>query len=481
MNPKVLRKSKAFYDEYFRKPGADQLTTHYCPGCGHGVLHKIVAEAIEDFGVQDRTIFISPVGCAVFGYYYFNVGNIQASHGRAPAAATGIKRAHPHSIVISYQGDGDLAAIGTNNIIHAANRGENITVFFINNAIYGMTGGQMAPTTLLGQKTTTTPRGRAFHNEGYPLRVCEMLASLYAPVYIERVAIIDPKHNAKVRKAVRKAIKTQIEGKGFSLVEVLSGCPIGWKMTPVEANRWIEEEMTGYFPLGVYKDRTEEVEPVKVQLVKVKSEDLLEILDIMPKRDEEKLEKPVHNEKYSNPQIKIAGFGGQGILMLGIMFSEVGMRHAYNVSWLPSYGPEMRSGTSHCHVIISNKRIGTPLIAHPDVLIVMNRPSLERFAKDVKPGGLILYDNSLIDIEPKRDDVEILPVPATQLADKLGNTKAANIVMLGAYIGHTNFLSEKIALDTIPDIIKKEKLMVLNRNALKEGIKFVKEKVLSVD
>ncbi|MGZ4826927.1 MAG: thiamine pyrophosphate-dependent enzyme [Terriglobales bacterium] len=225
-------KSPVFYDRYERK-GELQHQTHYCPGCGHGVAHKLIAEAIEELELQGKTIFVSPVGCSVFAYYYFNTGNVQAAHGRAPAAATGIKRACPDKIVISYQGDGDLAAIGTAEIVHAANRGEKITVFFVNNAIYGMTGGQMAPTTMVGQTSTTSPWGRRPSNEGFPLHVSEMLATLEAPVYIERVALSDNKNIMKARKAIRKGLELQRDGAGFSLVEILSPCPTIWKKDPV--------------------------------------------------------------------------------------------------------------------------------------------------------------------------------------------------------------------------------------------------------
>src|SRR5512146_2834261 len=217
----IHSKSPLFYSEYERKAELKQQT-HYCPGCGHGVAHKLIAEAIEEMGLQDRTIFVSPVGCSVFAYYYFDTGNVQSAHGRAPAVATGVKRACPDKIVVSYQGDGDLAAIGTAEIIHAANRGEKITVFFINNAIYGMTGGQMAPTTMVGQTSTTSPWGRRPSNEGFPLHVAELLATLRAPVYLERVALSDNKILMKARNAVRKAIENQKNGKGFSFVEILS-------------------------------------------------------------------------------------------------------------------------------------------------------------------------------------------------------------------------------------------------------------------
>ena len=230
MATKIFEKSPAFYDTFERKGGPAKQATHYCPGCGHGNIHKMMAEALHDLGLTDRTVLVSPVGCSVFAYYYFDCGNIQAAHGRAPAVATGIKRANPNAIVMSYQGDGDLAAIGTAETIHAANRGENITVFFVNNAIYGMTGGQMAPTTMIGQKTATTPLGRETEMHGNPIRVAELIASLPAPTYIERVAIGNAKHVMKARKAIRKALKIQAEGRGYSFVEILSPCPTGWKM-----------------------------------------------------------------------------------------------------------------------------------------------------------------------------------------------------------------------------------------------------------
>ena len=222
----------------------------YCPGCGHGILHKLIAEAIADFGIKDKTTLISPVGCAVFAYYYFDCFGIQVPHGRSAAAATGLTRANPESIIIGYQGDGDLAAIGFNNFLQAANRGENYCVFFVNNAIYGMTGGQMAPTSLIGQKTVTSPYGRNPLSEGYPIKVCEMVSQLQAPIYVERVALTSTKNIMRARMAVRKAIQNNIEKKGFSLVEVLSPCPVNLKMKTEDMNKFIDEKMTEYFPLG---------------------------------------------------------------------------------------------------------------------------------------------------------------------------------------------------------------------------------------
>ncbi len=253
-------KAKSFFSTYERKEDL-QHQTHYCPGCGHGTVSKMLARAIDELGIQDRTILISPVGCSVFGYYYFDVGNIQAAHGRASAVATAVKRSREQSIVISYQGDGDLSAIGSAEILHTANRGENITVIFVNNAIYSMTGGQFAPTTLIGQKSTTSPRGRSAQNEGYPLHVCELLATLQAPVYIERVGLGDNKQTAQAARSIRRALENQVRGLGFSLIEVLSPCPTIWKMPPVDAQHWVRDVMEKTFPLGVFRDRTKEAEP----------------------------------------------------------------------------------------------------------------------------------------------------------------------------------------------------------------------------
>lgn len=228
---------------------------HFCPGCHHGIIHRLVAEAIDYYDMRENTIGVASVGCSVFMYSYFNVDVVEAPHGRASAVATGVKRVHPDKIVFTIQGDGDLAAIGTAEIIHTANRGENITVIFVNNTTYGMTGGQMAPTTLLGQITTTTPYGREFSQDGYPIRMSEMLATLEGSAYVARVAVDKPAHLMKAKKAIREAFRMQRDGMGFSFVEVLSACPTDWKMTPLEACARIENEMIPYFPLGVFKER----------------------------------------------------------------------------------------------------------------------------------------------------------------------------------------------------------------------------------
>ena len=240
----------------FERPKAlADVKLHYCPGCTHGIIHRLVAEAIDELGIEGRTIGIAPVGCSVFAYNYFNCDMVEAAHGRAPAVATGVKRANPDNIVFTYQGDGDLAAIGTAETVHSAARGENITIIFVNNAIYGMTGGQMAPTTLPGQVTQTSPYGRKVESVGYPLRVCELLSNVTGATYLERVAVNDVKNVRNAKRAIQKAFRYQMEGKGFSLIEVLSTCPTNWGLTPDKALRWLEENMIPYYPLGVYKDK----------------------------------------------------------------------------------------------------------------------------------------------------------------------------------------------------------------------------------
>lgn len=238
-----------------RPEGMQDVSTIYCPGCGHGIAHRLVCEVIDELGIRERTIAVAPVGCAVLAYQYWKFDTTEAAHGRPPAVATGIKRVLPDRTVFTYQGDGDLAAIGTAETVHAANRGENITVIFINNAVYGMTGGQMAPTTLTGQKTLTTPEGRKPKVAGHPIKISEALAQLDGTAYIERVAVNSPKNILKAKKAIKKAFQVQLENRGFSLVEVLSMCPTGWGVTPQEALGWLEERMISEFPLGVIKDK----------------------------------------------------------------------------------------------------------------------------------------------------------------------------------------------------------------------------------
>jgi 2-oxoglutarate/2-oxoacid ferredoxin oxidoreductase subunit beta len=240
--------------KYQKTSGLTDRNTHYCPGCTHGILHKIVAEVLEDLGVLDQTVGVASVGCSVFSYEYFNCDMQEAAHGRACAVATGIKRVLPDRVVFTYQGDGDLASIGLAETVHAANRGENFTVIFANNATYGMTGGQMAPTTLIDQKTTTSQDGRHANTHGYPIKVSEMFQHIDGVAYLERVSLTSPQNVIKAKKAIKKAFTYQMEGKGFTLIEVLSTCPVNWRMSPVDAMKWVKSNMEPVFPPGVYKD-----------------------------------------------------------------------------------------------------------------------------------------------------------------------------------------------------------------------------------
>ncbi len=474
----IHSKSPVFFDLYERKSELKHQT-HYCPGCGHGVVHKLIAEALQELGVQDKTIFVSPVGCSVFAYYYFDVGNVQVAHGRAPASATGIKRSCPDKMVISYQGDGDLAAIGTAEIVHAANRGEKITVFFVNNGIYGMTGGQMAPTTLVGQKSTTSPWGRRAVNEGFPLHMAELLATLEAPAYIERVALSDNKNIMKARRAIRKALEIQRDGAGFSFVEILSPCPTIWGKDPSEAKRWILETMTPQFPLNVFRDRRPEIpagnNPPQRSVAEVlgikEATAKAAVLDFL----EPHAPKTKNIHHFKDVKIKVAGFGGQGVLLLGQLLIEMGMREGLEVSWLPSYGPEMRSGSAHCHVCLSKERIGSPLVSHPDVLVAMNEYSLRKFAHEVVSGGVILYNGASLPADFTVPEVQVVAIPAAEIADKLGSTKATNIVMMGALLEKTECLAPRTALSVLEDKVKKLDLLEIDRKALAAGRLFIDE------
>ena len=460
-------RSKAFYERFERKSEL-QHQTHFCPGCGHGNIHKMLAAAIDELGIQERTIIVGPVGCGVFTYYYFDAGNVQAAHGRAPAVATAIKRSRPEAIVIGYQGDGDLAAIGAAEILHAANRGEPISVIFVNNAIYSMTGGQYAPTTLLGQKSTTTPLGRSAAAEGYPLHVSELLATLEAPVYIERVALGDNRQIMQAARAVRRALENQVRGWGFSLVEILSPCPTIWKMTPVDAQRWVRETMEKTFPLGVFRDRSQEAQPLPPREPAPALESVPEILGLAGDAD---AEAPAAGARAQNVdlQVRIAGFGGQGVLLLGEVLAEAGLDAGLEVSWLPSYGPEMRSGTSNCHVRLSSQPIDSPLVGAPNVLIAMNEPSLRKFDRSVRPGGWILYNGDEFPPDCARPDVHVVAYPFTHLADELGDARACNMIMLGALLEIADALPQASVDAALHRLVKSARWFDLDERALGRG------------
>jgi len=427
-------KPAGFFDTFERRPGPLKKSMHYCPGCGHGILHKLLAEAMADMGIQDDLVLLAPVGCAVFTYYYFDACGISVPHGRAPAVGTGIARCNPDKLVISYQGDGDLAAIGFNEFIQAANRGENILVCFVNNSVYGMTGGQMAPTTLPGQKTATSPYGRSVDNEGYPFKVSEMVAALDSPIYVERVALSSTKYIMQARKALRKGLQYLKERRGFSLVEFLAGCPINLKMNAAQTDDWIEKHMMPYFPLGCYKDigtqRAPIVRPQGIyEPAKVKA-------SLFPRKSH--IGKPPNFKNVSSMftrelKIKCSGFGGQGVLSLGTMIAFMAQLRNFNVTWLPSYGPEMRGGTANCSLVISREPVGSPIVGDGmNLLVAMNQPSLDKFLPELKLNGVLLYDSTTCKPPESSSRRRVVGVNAAEIAMKIGNLKFANSVILGA-------------------------------------------------
>ena len=461
----IIAKTDALYDVYERKPGDDKTNTTYCAGCGHGIIQKLIAEAMADLGMTENTVFISPVGCSVFSYYYFNCGNIQAAHGRAPAVGTGATRVSPDNYVISYQGDGDLAAIGTAEIIHAANRGEKMTVFFVNNSIYGMTGGQMAPTSLIDQKTMTTPYGRSAENEGYPLKMAEIMATLEAPVYVERCSVHNVKQVMKTRMSIRKVLQSQRDQKGFTFLEILSQCPANWKVSPDKCEEWMEQFALPYFKLGVFKDEIANRPPRSQAPARVPAEKIHEVLDlgsgsrtVAPGPDALK-----------SLRLLTAGFGGQGVLLLAGMTAKVAMDHGYRITWLPSYGPEMRGGTANCSVVINRDEIGSPMVENPDLLVAMNGPSLRKFGPDVAEDGVIIYNASIIDASDLPKGIRAIGVKASDIAKECGNERAANTVVLGIISMLYPWLQKEVFLDLLRGQFTKPAILELNLKAFEAG------------
>jgi 2-oxoisovalerate ferredoxin oxidoreductase beta subunit len=465
---KVIGGHPGLYAEFPRKGGSAPTATHYCAGCGHGILHKLIGEALENLGIQYRCVVLSPVGCAVFAYYYFDCGNVQAAHGRASAVGTGISRAEDNAIVISYQGDGDLASIGLNETVQAANRGEKMVVFFVNNTVYGMTGGQMAPTTLIGEVTATTPVGRNPAEQGYPIHMCELLDTLKAPIFIERVSLSDINHIRKARRAVNKALEIQRDKKGYAFVEVLSPCPTIMRMDAKANEKFINEQMEKEFPLKRFRDRSDEVQPITRQDSDFSKESLDEVFGCSMGECIEILDNP----NFKTKKIKIAGFGGQGVLSMGLALAQAASGSGHFVSYYPDYGPEQRGGTSNCSVIISGETIGSPVVDQPDVLIAFNKPSLEKFAPFVKKGGIIIYDSLAGHYQPL-EGVRTISIPATQIAREFGVQKAANTAMFGALMeaGNLDLPREAYGNAFKVTFAKKPKLIPLNLAILEAGAK----------
>jgi 2-oxoisovalerate ferredoxin oxidoreductase beta subunit len=469
--------STVFYDRFERHAYGEGLkghSTHYCPGCGHGLAHKYLAEAIETLGIQDRTVAISPVGCSVFLYYYFDVGNSQAAHGRAPAVALGHKVSNPESIVISYQGDGDLASIGLAEIISTAQLGLPITVIFINNAIYGMTGGQMAPTTLMGQKTATSPFGRD-RFMGQPLKMAELIAQLDGPIYVERVALYDSKQRVKAEKAILKAVRLQVEGKGFAFVEVLAECPTHLKMTPEENEKWVKETMTSIYPLGVKKEVENPESWYHPQRPIFDPGIVMNVIGGTEERPQRFCKSfPSHIAK-TDISLKLAGAGGDGAQTAAMLLAQSGINEGFDATHIPSYGPESRGGTSYADVHIAIDEVLSPSSPRPDILVAFNAPSLAKFGPEVKPGGTIVYDASVIADPPAPPDgVRQFGVPFTEIAVDLGKAVVKNVVALGALQATTNLFPADTILGAIRHALtEKRSLIPLNEEAFARGQKAV--------
>ena len=469
----VLKHPKSINDNFSRKGEGIQKNTHYCAGCGHGILHKLIGEVMDELEIQERSVMISPVGCAVFAYYYFNCGNVQTAHGRAPAVGTGISRAEDDAIVMSYQGDGDLASIGLNETLQAANRGEKIAVFFVNNTVYGMTGGQMAPTTLVGEVTVTSQKGRDPINSGHPIHMCELIDNLKAPVFIERVSLSNPKNIRKSKIAIKKALEIQKEGKGYTFIEVLAQCPTNLKMDNEGVKDFLENHMEKEFPLGRLRDKSSETSIIKRPESNFEIKELDKIYNINRKDNIDLIE----DDSLKPFSIKIAGFGGQGVLSAGYTIAQAACSEGKHVSWYPSYGPEQRGGTSNCSVIISGTTIGTPVIDDIDVLIALNKTSLLKFADNVKDGGIIFIDSHIKDYSVK-EGITVISIPSIKIAEEHGNSRTSNTVFLGALMELTDIISKEAYINGIKEIfIGKEKIINVNIDVLESGAKWIKENI----
>jgi 2-oxoisovalerate ferredoxin oxidoreductase beta subunit len=465
--------SNSFYGKFERRDGGEGLkgqSTHYCPGCGHGLIHKYLAEAVTELGLQDRAIAISPVGCSVMMYQYMDMGNTQAAHGRAPAVGIGHKTANPDSIVISYQGDGDLASIGLAELLQATQTGLPMTFVFVNNAIYGMTGGQMAPTTLTGQPTATTPTGRT-RLAGEPLRVAETIGQLDGPVYVERVALFDSKQRVRAKKAIRKALLVQAENRGLGFVEVLSECALHWKVSPVEAQNWVKEKMLPVFPLGVKKDI--EVEPWFD--LGQPSYDPKEIAVKIGATSDAKEQFGGKFPSHIDPldvSVKFAGSGGDGAQTVANLTTKTAINEGFDSTNIPCYGPESRGGTSYADVHIAAEEVLSPACAEPHVLIVFNQESLQKFGPTVQKGGIVIYDDAVIAEVPVLDDsIKMIGVPYTTIADGLGKRMVKNMVALGALQAATQLFPKDSFTAAIEDAVKaRPALLQMNMDAFTSGI-----------
>jgi 2-oxoisovalerate ferredoxin oxidoreductase beta subunit len=462
----ITKKTLGMYD-LFTRGGTTTRATHYCAGCGHGIIHKLISEALAELGLQDNAIMVGPVGCGVFGYYYWDCGNISAAHGRAHAVATGVSRVQREAVVLSYQGDGDLGAIGFNNAFQAASRGEHFAAFFVNNATYGMTGGQMAPTTLIGQQTMTSPAGRTVQRDGYPLHVCEVFNQLEAPVYIERVSVADITRVLKAKKAIRKALEIQRDGKGYAFVEFIAPCPTNMGIDAIKAADFCMTAMEQEFPLRCFRDKSAEAQP------REKRPEPPSINAFFAAGQTQDIAPAQVDEAFGEVRLKFSGFGGQGILSLGHCVAEAARLEQRFTTWFPTYGPEQRGGAAACSVVISGKPIGSPSVDHPNVLVCMNQPSYERYVGTVAPGGTVIVDATVTRTIAPPAGVHLVIMPAIDVAAELGVPKAANTLMLAALSKHgvTRLTRDSLLNALVDGFRKKPALAEKNRDLFEAGEK----------
>jgi 2-oxoisovalerate ferredoxin oxidoreductase beta subunit len=466
--------TSVFYRSFQRHDHGEGVKAHsttYCPGCGHGLVQKYLAEAIDELGVQDRCVLVSPVGCSVFSYYYFDVGNTQAAHGRAPAVAIGHKTANPSSIVVAYQGDGDLASIGLAESVSTAQLGIPITVIFINNAVFGMTGGQMAPTTLIGQRTATTSTGRTLF-AGQPLKMAELIAGLDGPVYVERLALYDNRRRTHAKRAIKKALELQVSGKGYAFLEVLSECPVHLGLEPEAAEDWVRDNMAPIFPLGVKKDTTDVATFPSVPEPRFDAEEILLAVGAKSGQEERFSQLfPAHIDP-DDISLKLAGAGGDGAQTAAMVIARAAINEGYDSTLIPSYGPQSRGGTSYADVHVARSEVLSPAAPRPHVLVAFNAPSLAKFGPSVRPGGVIVYDDSVISGLPGNlaAGVKVVAVPFAATANSLGAPLVKNVVALGAVQGATRLFPPATFLAAIRSALKtKPALIPVNDRAFEAG------------
>lgn len=435
------------------------VQSHFCPGCGHGNLLKIVHEALETHGDARHAIWVSPVGCGGLTDSYLDMHHVLSAHGRASAVATALKRAFPNAVIIVSQGDGDLASIGLAEAVHAANRGEDLCLFFMNNANFGMTGGQMAPTSLLGQKTSTSHDGRLLHEHGAPLHMCELLNTLDGPALIARVAFGNVAQMREAQRIIKKAVHNQITHKGYSFVEILSPCPSNWHCTPAEARQRVAEEMTAVFPLGVFRDedkhdlvsQRQPLSPFDHELSTEVLHALAESVGSLERTGTDA--SPLRSS--GTKRILAAGFGGQGILTLGKVLAHLALDSGLHATWMPSYGPEMRGGVCRCHVQISETPVASPVVESPDIFFAFNQPSFDAFSCSLAPDGILIYDADRVCCPDNMPHA--IGVPAASLAHAAGQPKAANMIMLMAGLLRANLVSSpKNCLEALSHIMKQD-------------------------